>query len=142
MLKRLTTLLVMAGFALAQDDADIPPRFRNLITPEQYHQLRDDYLNLLRGLPADPSLREKAVRQLESQQALKGPLALTPSWTSLGPSPIPNGQVTGSLPVTGRVTALEIDPTNSSKIYLGTAQGGLYRSLNGGTTWVQIFDSA
>ncbi len=44
--------------------------------------------------------------------------------------------------MTGRTTAFQIDPTNSSKIYLGTAQGGVYRSLDGGTTWTQIFDGA
>src|SRR5262249_35028124 len=34
------------------------------------------------------------------------------------------------------------DPTNSNKIYLGTAQGGVWRSLNGGATWTTIFDTA
>jgi hypothetical protein len=40
------------------------------------------------------------------------------------------------------VTAVVVDPTNSSKVYLGTAQGGVWRSLDGGTTWVSIFDNA
>jgi hypothetical protein len=147
MLKRLFILVSMAGFALAQDDADIPPIFRNLITPDVYHQLRDAHINLLRGLPADPTLRDNAIQQMKGQQqtllSTQGVGAfVAPPWSSLGPAPIPNGQVTGGLPVTGRTTAFEIDPTNSSKVYLGTAQGGVYRSLNGGTTWTQIFDGA
>src|SRR5260221_3960342 len=127
MLRRLLILVSLAGYALAQDDADIPAKFRNLITPEVYHQLRDDYLNLLRGLPADPSLRDNAMQQMKvQQQTLRSTpgvsVLLTPTWTPIGPSPIPNGQVTGALAVTGRTTAFQIDPTNTSKVYLRTAQ--------------------
>ena len=141
--------LVLSTPALAQDDADIAPKFRSRITPEEYHRLRDQHLNLLRGLPADPRLREAAVRARDLQiiqsnlAAPFGPAVFSPgAWTSIGPSPIPNGQVTGALAVGGRVTAFAIDPTDTSKVYLGTAQGGVYRSVDGGTNWTQIFDTA
>src|SRR6185295_15785567 len=66
-------------------------------------------------------------------------------WTAIGPSPLPNGQ-TQQFPTTaatsGRATAVVVDPTNSSKVYLGTAQGGVWRSTNGGGTWTAIFDTA
>ncbi len=66
-----------------------------------------------------------------------------PAWAALGPAPLPNGQTKGrSDPVSGRVTAIAIHPTNPSLIYVGTAQGGVYRSLNGGTNWTPIFDAA
>jgi hypothetical protein len=56
-----------------------------------------------------------------------GELGFAPgAWVSIGPAPIPNGQVTGALAVGGRVTAFAIDPNNTSKVYLGTAQGGVY----------------
>src|SRR6266705_5573684 len=35
-----------------------------------------------------------------------------------------------------------VDPTNSNKVYLGAAQGGVWRSLDGGLTWTPIFDTA
>src|SRR5262249_45289696 len=44
--------------------------------------------------------------------------------------------------VSGRVTAVVVDPNNANNVYLGTAQGGVWRSLNGGTTWEAIFDDA
>src|SRR5450432_2833404 len=146
MFKRLVaTFVALSALGLAQDDADIPAKFRNLISPEQYHQLRDEYINLLRGLPADPGLREAAIRfrnlQLSSP-SLGGSVFSAGPWTALGPSPIPNGQVAGALAVSGRTTAFAIDPTNTNKVYLGTAQGGVYRSLDGGTNWAQIFDGA
>ena len=148
LLKKLTLLALLSGVAFAQeDDADVPAKFRNLINKETYFQLRGDHLNLLRGLPADPSLRQAAIQQMQGQQgqgnsSLSSFLPVTNPWTAIGPSPIPNGQVTGGLAVSGRATSFVIDPTNTNKIYMGTAQGGVYRSTNGGTNWTQIFDGA
>lgn len=131
--------------AIAEDNPDIAPKFRRGITPEQYHQLRDGHVSLLRGLPADPSLRQEAVQQRNRQLAAASaasPLAFSPgAWNAIGPNPIPNGQVTGALAVSGRVTAFAIDPNNTNKVYLGTAQGGVYRSTDGGTNWTPIFDT-
>lgn len=150
MFKRSALFAALALSTFAQDDADIPAKFRTRISPETYHQLRNEHLNTLRGLPADPALREAAInmRNLQLRNlAISGPNTnvpgpVAPSWTALGPSPIPNGQVIGSLAVSGRATAFVIDPTNANKLYLGTAQGGIYRSLDGGTNWTQIFDGA
>ncbi|MBL8310115.1 MAG: hypothetical protein JNL19_06820 [Burkholderiales bacterium] len=65
------------------------------------------------------------------------------TWTEIGPAPIPNGQTEGTVTsVTGRVTAFEIDPTNNNRVYLGTANGGVWRSLNAGASWVPIFEGA
>lgn len=47
-----------------------------------------------------------------------------------------------STAVSGRVTAIAVHPTNPSIAYVGTAQGGLYRTLNGGTTWTPLMDTA
>lgn len=66
-----------------------------------------------------------------------------PKWTFLGPHPIPNGQTENRVdPVSGRVTAIAVHPTDPGIAYVGAAQGGLYRTLNGGTTWTQLMDNA
>src|SRR5947209_8781237 len=71
------------------------------------------------------------------------PASILAPWTPLGPSPIPNGQTTGvSQAVSGRVTAIVVHPTNENIVYVGTAQGGVYRSLNGGTSWTPLMDTA
>ena len=44
--------------------------------------------------------------------------------------------------VSGRVTAIAVHPTDPNKIYVGTAQGGVYRSLDGGMSWTAISDGA
>jgi len=71
------------------------------------------------------------------------PASILAPWTPLGPSPIPNGQTTGvSQAVSGRVTAIVVHPTNENIVYVGTAQGGVYRSLNGGASWTPLMDTA
>jgi hypothetical protein len=62
-------------------------------------------------------------------------------WSPLGPSPIPNGQTLGAppeLPVSGRVTAIAIDPHDSNVVYVAGAQGGVFRTLDGGQTWLEL----
>jgi photosystem II stability/assembly factor-like uncharacterized protein len=59
----------------------------------------------------------------------------TAGWSSLGPT-----SIAGFLPAAGRVTALAIDPTNPMTIYVGAAQGGVWKSLNGGGSWAPLTD--
>jgi len=136
------------------NDPDLPSKsFLNRIDKREYLQRRDEYINRLRGIEPgmqlDPAIRGRAIKQMQEQEAaqrLQGPNAplAFPFWVSIGPRPVPNGSSQpGTLgPVTGRVTAIATDPTSSSIVYLGTAQGGVWRTTDGGTTWVAIFDNA
>jgi len=65
-------------------------------------------------------------------------------WSPLGPSPIPNGQTFGGteVPVSGRVSVITIDPNDSNVVYVGGAQGGVFRTLDGGQTWVELMAAA
>jgi hypothetical protein len=38
----------------------------------------------------------------------------------------------------GRVNAIAVDRTNTQRIYVGTASGGVWRTLNGGQTWTDV----
>lgn len=147
-----------SAVASNQNDPDLPEDVQG-INKETYQRRREDYNALRRGIergrPFDPWARGRAIRQMEIQEGLQvekaklysngvtGYFGLAPTdnpvWTALGPAPLPNGAAGG---FTGRVTAVVVDPTNSNKVYLGTAQGGVWRSLNGGTTWESIFDDA
>lgn len=42
--------------------------------------------------------------------------------------------------MSGRITALAVDPTHPEVIYAGAASGGVWRSKSGGTAWEPIFD--
>jgi hypothetical protein len=70
-------------------------------------------------------------------------LAGVPAWIPVGPAPLPNGQTFGvTQAVSGRVTSVAVHPSNPDIAYVGTAQGGVYRTLDGGASWTAIFDSA
>lgn len=59
------------------------------------------------------------------------------SWTFIGPNnlQVPYQQYYGAPPVSGRVNAVAFDPNNSQTIYAGSAEGGLFKSTDGGATW-------
>jgi len=42
--------------------------------------------------------------------------------------------------MSGRVTAIDVNLSDTDKMYIGTASGGVWYSPNGGTTWKPIFD--
>lgn len=44
--------------------------------------------------------------------------------------------------MSGRITAITVDPNHPSVIYAGAASGGVWRSKGGGTDWEPIFDKA
>ncbi len=66
------------------------------------------------------------------------------NWIQLGPSFTPNGQTYSNrrVNVTGRVTCIVVDPQNSNTIYLGAAQGGVWKSNDGGQCWLPTSDNA
>src|SRR6185369_11209801 len=47
---------------------------------------------------------------------------------------------TNRVPVSGRTIAIAVHPTDPNIVYVGTAQGGLYKTINGGTNWSRLFD--
>jgi photosystem II stability/assembly factor-like uncharacterized protein len=65
------------------------------------------------------------------------------TWVPIGPAPILNGFTTRPGDnVAGRVSSIAIHPTNPNIVYVGTAQGGVYRTLDGGASWTQLFENA
>jgi Secretion system C-terminal sorting domain len=144
----LFSLLVMAQQPQNDLDPDLPKNAQN-IDKEAYLKSRADYINQKRGLPHnlpyDPRIKaieEKIKQEIDNRNNANFALA-APNWIPEGPFPIPNGQTTGaSVPVSGRVTSIAVHPTNANTVYVGTANGGVYRSVDGGTTWIAIFDNA
>ncbi|HEX4606304.1 MAG TPA: hypothetical protein VH724_20045, partial [Candidatus Angelobacter sp.] len=141
------------------DSADIPPFARGRISEEEYFSLRDQEVSTRRGisdLMGRPQARSQAIRNMEFHEKVLRlvPQGILPfsgllqtaaalSWTALGPAPIPNGQTTPTeVAVSGRVTAIAVDPTDANIVYAGTAQGGVYRSMDGGASWTALLDSA
>ena len=65
------------------------------------------------------------------------------NWTPMGPLAVPNGQTYGGARVliSGRVTAIAPHPSRANTIFIGTSRGGVWRTLDGGTTWTALGDN-
>jgi hypothetical protein len=61
------------------------------------------------------------------------------NWLPLGPSVVMDGQTVGDQPVAGRVVGLAIAP-GGDVIYAASANGGVFRSHDGATTWRSLMD--
>lgn len=112
--------------------------------------------------PADrllPGARRGAWEHLQRwKQRLKRPDPDRPAppafpscnWTPVGASVIANGQIaetagmgsTGrTAPVSGRITAIAIDPNDpDNTLYVGAAQGGVWKTTDGGSRWTPLTD--
>jgi len=134
------------------EDPDLPPGMSGRVDKEAYLRARGDYFDMLRGREGDvpEGARESAIQQMERQEkVLKSrpaatsvsSLVNTTDWAFIGPNPIPLGQTQGTrVPVSGRTISIAIHPTDPDTVYVGTAQGGLYKSTNGGANWTKLFE--
>ena len=73
------------------------------------------------------------------------PYVLNSRWTPIGPQPITGGQVGNALttrPMSGRVASLAVHPTDLNRWLVGTANGGLWETKDGGNNFVALTDAA
>ena len=64
-------------------------------------------------------------------------------WRSVGPFGFQTSGFYGSSPNAdgGRIRTVAIHPTNPSIVYAGSASGGVWRTTNGGATWLPLTDN-
>jgi hypothetical protein len=89
-------------------------------------------------------------RQFAARAVTAVPHVLTSGWISLGPAPLASDAGTGQNYgwVSGRATAVAIDPADATgnTVYVGGAQGGVWKSTNGLSTnaasvvWTPVLD--
>jgi len=139
-----------------ENDPDRPPFAKGIVNSAEYLRRRQEWVNYKLGMdpgkPYDPNIRQESLKQMKAQEekiqddvaaGRISPRVLSTGWTNIGPFPLANGQTNSTeTPVSGRTIAIAVHPTNADIVYVGTAQGGLYRSTNGGQTWTQLFDTA
>lgn len=139
----------------AENDPDLPSVFKPNISKKEFMLKRAEQIGMFRGVekdkPFNPQLRIDGIKKIEDQEAKVAELpeskkkdALTAAWIEIGPNPIPNGQVQSGmqLAVSGRTISIAVHPTDPNTVYVGTAQGGLYRTTDGGSTWTPLLDNA
>ena len=113
------------------------------VSQQENARLRWEYFYQQRAYPFD-RIPTGALQAARAQEVARWPAQFAPraaafaaTWTPIGPTQI----ISGSLSATGRLTAIAVHPTNSSIIYVGGAQGGVWKTTNGGTSWSPVTDT-
>ncbi|MGH7470309.1 MAG: WD40/YVTN/BNR-like repeat-containing protein, partial [Longimicrobiales bacterium] len=123
-------LVLSAGQARAQEEEEDHARRRW----EWFYQQRAYPFGTI---PA--GALERARVQLEGLRrplfgAVPPPISGT-RWQAIGPRAIPTSGTS-----IGRISTVAIHPTNTNLLYVGGAQGGVWRSTDGGSNWTALTD--
>ena len=95
-----------------------------------------------RALPGRSVPTRLLAEALERASECRVPEDGSPTWESLGPAPVRNVsmQGDGDMTYSGRALAVALDPRDSRTILLGAAQGGIWRSEDGGAHFAAVAD--
>jgi photosystem II stability/assembly factor-like uncharacterized protein len=66
-------------------------------------------------------------------------LSSSVNWTELGPKSFT--ATSGWNPGVGRLTSVAVNPVNNNIIYVSSPGGGIWKTSNGGTTWIPLVDN-
>ncbi len=101
---------------------------------KQSHLVPRDHFYISRSWPdLKPDIRgyESAITTASSK--LSKNVSTLPGFTD-------NWVLEGPTNIGGRINTILVHPTNNNIIYTGSATGGIFKTINGGTTWQPIFD--
>jgi len=73
------------------------------------------------------------------QESIGKEINPTASWNAIGP--FTHNTYSGALSGQGRVNAITVDPNDENIWYVGAPAGGIWKSIDGGSSWVNLFDN-
>lgn len=100
-------------------------RSDKVLAPYQF----DDYKRTYPDVYPDNNAFQKAMSQIASNLGAKAGNPFADAW-----------QVEGPGNIGGRINCIAVHPQNSNIIFTGTPTGGIYKTTNGGNSWVSVFD--
>src|SRR2546423_4783039 len=99
----------------------------NPIAPDAYDRAAEQWQRLSKAKPSGG----RGLMRAATVSGVKGTV-----WKPIGPSPL---QLDGGF-VNGRVHAIALNPNNPKVIYQGVNIGGVWKTIDGGATWVPLWD--
>jgi len=88
-----------------------------------------------RAYPDPTNLNEKFLRGWEqamqirnNQQVSRTTQSMYGSWNAIGPD----------MTIGGRILSIAIDPNNVNNVFIGSASGGIWKSVNAGGSWTRV----
>jgi photosystem II stability/assembly factor-like uncharacterized protein len=112
---------------------------------EDHAARREEYLMAPRAYPlrsVTPGALLRARLDVEARFGLlaranmaASQMGLASAWTSLGPTTIDGGFAAG------RVTAIAVHPIQNNIVFAGGAQGGVWKSIDGGDSWAPLTEN-
>ena len=116
---------------------------------DDHQRERQEYFYRQRAYPLariPEGARLKAIQVLDRldraqrfQAQSAAPAAAASAWKLIGPEP--TSFLFGGYVTAGRVNAIAIDPRDSNTVYIGAAEGGVWKTKDGGITWTPLTDS-
>lgn len=100
--------------------------------------LRAQAVRRLEAMRADERRRAAAMASGSTLSATAGSSVSSTPWKPIGPSAVvdPSGMKNA-----GRVSSLAVDPRNPLVVYAGAADGGVWKTSDGGQSWTPLTDT-
>ena len=157
---KFTFVLLLAGIILSSSTIEAQKRYTDLLKPQSIFmdapdaiKNRNSYMRQWwfyeqRAFPDDLIPENAYKNSLDQRDYLRQSneqLVLTDNnfeiptfnWVSLGPTP---GAYFSYGNISSRIVSGSYDPTNPNTIYIGPANGGVWKSTDSGITWVPLTD--
>jgi len=122
-------ILFIIGFSFFETNND---KLDTNTASSEYKQIPHDHMYMQRVFPNSikPNAYRRAIEWKKETIAQEDYRTTNSAiWELVGPNN-----------VGGRITDIEIDPTNDNTIYVGAASGGIFKSTDNGGNWTPIFD--
>ena len=119
---------------------------QKMLSPEDLIA-RENYIYTRRaggpGMVIPQDVLSKALQQkalLPEDKNISNSVTSTVSWVSVNPIGLFYAR-TGSNYISGRTNSIAFHPTNPNIFYIAAAQGGVWKTTDGGVTWQDLTDN-
>ncbi len=147
-IKLLLALILVTTFNFAQTASEwdnVPEEVKKTNAFKRYEWFYRTRLDE-NGIFPKAFIEEQKVNEMSKVKTIvqKGNKLLMTSdqWTNIGPKAIDMNVPTSHIPhwgsVSGRVRGVAVHPTDPNTVYIGAAAGGIWKTVNGGTTWTDM----